>query len=130
MAGQLPTEDNPSRLPARGPSRSNSTRPTKRQHQTTMRRRGIGPDVSERFEAGPFFPDRPQQVPEIAIWVNEVVHKLHAAEGKVGLGSHHLVDGIAPRPPASADVFDYILRPDIFQRSDTSALLSSKARWG
>src|ERR1700730_10154042 len=36
------------------------------QHQTTMRRRGVSPSVSERFEPRPFFPDRPKQVQEIA----------------------------------------------------------------
>jgi len=36
------------------------------QHQTTMRRRGVSPSVSERFEACPFFPHSPQQVQEIA----------------------------------------------------------------
>ncbi len=36
------------------------------QHQTTVRRRRVSPSVSERFEACPFFPDRPQQVQEIA----------------------------------------------------------------
>src|ERR1700724_4712042 len=36
------------------------------QHQATMRRRGVSPGVSKRFEACPFFPDRPQQVQEIA----------------------------------------------------------------
>src|SRR3982074_1027770 len=35
-------------------------------HQATMRRRGVGPNISQRFEPRPFFGDRPQQIEEVA----------------------------------------------------------------
>jgi hypothetical protein len=77
MAGQLwlTTKNNPPRLCTLTPLAG--SRPDQfalklgetsqnGQHQATMRRCGVSPTISERFEPSPFFGDRPEQIEEIA----------------------------------------------------------------